>query len=202
MARSIKKLSQVTPNRSYQNSRSNSANYIESISITFRSIWREDVQHWDRVSHDSPHGFFIETISFFFFFSTGKRVESIHVNNRRVLRKYRVPSHIITVLKGSARSTRDRVPTTSLSLNDQANHVGLLSHVINRFGRWYVHGFPIKIADYICALIAVAFADNCFPTSRRVVNVLPLPWCILWTTRVFISIGAPGFCIKCDDRFQ
>lgn len=82
-----------------------------------------------------------------FSFSTGKRVESIHVNNRRVVRKYRVPSQIITVLKGSARSTRDRVPTTSPSLNDQANHVALC-RVINRFGRWCVHGFSHKMADY------------------------------------------------------
>lgn len=83
------------------------------------------------------HFFFLS-----FLFSTGKRVESIHVNNRRVVRKYRVPSQIITVLKGSARSTRDRVPTTSPSLNDQANHVAL-RHVINRFGRWCAH-FLIK----------------------------------------------------------
>lgn len=61
-----------------------------------------------------------------FFFFERKAAESIHVNNRRVVRKYRVPSHIITVLKGSARSTRDRVPTTSPSLNDRANHVVLL----------------------------------------------------------------------------
>lgn len=40
-----------------------------------------------------------------------------------MVRKYRVPSRIITVLKGSARSTRDRVPTTSPSLNGRANHV-------------------------------------------------------------------------------
>lgn len=87
------------------------------------------------------HFFFLS-----FLFSTGKRVESIHVNNRRVVRKYRVPSQIITVLKGSARSTRDRVPTTSPSLNDQANHVAL-RHVINRFGRWCAHGFSHKMAD-------------------------------------------------------
>lgn len=87
------------------------------------------------------HFFFLS-----FLFPTGKRVESIHVNNRRVVRKYRVPSQIITVLKGSARSTRDRVPTTSPSLNDQANHVAL-RHVINRFGRWCAHGFSHKMAD-------------------------------------------------------
>lgn len=96
-----------------------------------------------------PRFSFSLSLSFFpfFSFSTGKRVESIHVNNRRVVRKYRVPSQIITVLKGSARSTRDRVPTTSPSLNDQANHVALC-RVINRFGRWCVHGFSHKMADY------------------------------------------------------
>lgn len=110
------------------------------------SVGRKVFERFDEMSSSetnvgSPRGFSTGT---FFFFLTGKRVESIHVNNRRVLRKYRVPSRIITVLKGSARSTRDRVPTTSPSLNDRANHVGLLSHVINRFGRWCVHGFPIK----------------------------------------------------------
>jgi len=67
------------------------------------------------------------------------------VRPTETLRKYRVPRGIITVLKGSGCTTRDRVPITPTLLNAKAksrrSHRPTRS---GRFGRCFNYRFPIK----------------------------------------------------------